>query len=251
MSHNREWKQKVAVVTGASSGIGEAVVRLLAQNGLTVVFCARRNDRIARLEEELLSQGMQVWSQNVDLRQETAIKKLFADISDRYGRCDVLINNAGLGHKAPLMSGDTELWREMLEVNVLALAIACREAISLMARHHSGHIINVSSMSAHRVPAGSGMYAASKFAVRALTEALRLELREAANPIRVSSISPGFVETEFAEKYHRSNEIAAKTYGQYKVLDPIDIAKSIWHIIDSDEHIEIHDILLRPREQKS
>ena len=251
MSHNREWKQKVAVVTGASSGIGEAVVRLLAQNGLNVVFCARRNDRIERLEEELLSQGMHVWGHNVDLRQETAITRLFHDIRDRYGRCDILVNNAGLGHHAPLLSGDTRLWRETLEVNVLALAIACREAVSLMSRHQSGHIINVSSMSAHRVPAGSGMYAASKFAVRALTEALRLELRTCSSPIRISSISPGFVETEFAEKFHRSREQAEKTYSRYKVLEPIDIAKSIWHIIDSDEHIEIHDILLRPREQKS
>ena len=165
---------------------------------------------------------------------------------------DVLVNNAGLGRLAPLTSGDEELWREMLEVNVLALCICTREAVSDMRRRgDEGHVIHVSSMASHRVPGGSGVYSATKFAVRSLTEGLRLELRAAKSKIRVGAISPGFVETEFAEVYHGDAEKAKETYSQYRVLDPQDIASTVLHMLQLPKHVQIHDVLVRPTEQPS
>ena len=140
----------------------------------------------------------------------------------------------------------------MLEVNVLALSICTREALSHMRQNgDDGYIIHVSSMSAHRVPSNSGMYSATKFAVRSLTEGLRQELRQIGSNIRVSAISPGFVETEFAQKYHKSKEIAEQVYGQYSVLQPEDIAEQILFMIESPKHVQIHDVLLRPTGQIS
>jgi NADP-dependent 3-hydroxy acid dehydrogenase YdfG len=141
-------------------------------------------------------------------------------------------------------------WREVLDVNVLALSLCTKEAVSDMRkRGDNGYVIHISSMSAHRIPTGSGMYSASKFAVRSLTEGLRQELYDIRSGIRVSAISPGFVETEFAEVYSGSKEIAAQTYSRYRVLDAVDIAEQALFLLKSPLHVQIHDILVRPTEQ--
>ena len=141
---------------------------------------------------------------------------------------------------------------ETLDVNVIALCICTREAINLMRKlnNDSGHIVHISSMSGHRVP-GSGMYSASKFAVRALTEGLRQELRADQSAIRISSISPGFVETEFAEKYSGSAEAAQQVYSQFPVLQPKDIANGVGYILSQPDYVQVHDLLLRPTQQSS
>ena len=137
----------------------------------------------------------------------------------------------------------------MFEVNVLGLCVATREALSRM---ECGHIIHISSMSGHRVAGtGGGFYAATKFAVRALTEALRKELKETGRKIRVGSISPGFVETEFHQVYLRDPEAAGEVYSRFKVLEPADIARLARQLLEAPEHVEIHDVLLRPTEQTS
>lgn len=243
---------KVALVTGASSGIGEAIAQRLALGGYRVAVCARRMERLTDLAQKMAAQGASLTAYSTDLRQESDILHLFESIRNAWGGVDVLVNNAGLGHKESLMAGNTESWREMLEVNVLALCVCTREAIQdMQAKDSQGHIIHVSSMSGHRVPNGSGMYSATKFAVRSLTEGLRQELREAGSHIRVSSISPGFVETEFAEKYTKSAEMAQKIYSQFPVLQPDDIAEAVWYTLGQPPHVQIHDILVRPTEQKS
>jgi NADP-dependent 3-hydroxy acid dehydrogenase YdfG len=209
-------------------------------------------ERLTDLVHTLAQQGATVTAYSTDLRQESDILQLFESIRQTWGGVDVLVNNAGLGHKEPLMAGNTESWREMLDVNVLALCICTREAIQdMQARNGDGHIIHISSMSAHRVPKGSGMYSATKFAVRSLTEGLRQELREANSSIRVSSISPGFVETEFAEKYTKSAETAQKIYSQFPVLQPDDIAEAVWYALSQPPYVQVHDILVRPTAQQS
>src|SRR5581483_4651122 len=192
-----------AVVTGASSGIGAATVRALAAAGASVVAAARRRERLEALATDLAARGAEVVVQPTDMRREEDVLRLFAVARERLGGVDVLVNNAGLGRAAPLSSAPTELWREMLEVNVLGLCIATREAIQDMERRGSaGHVVHVSSMAGHRIPGPeSGVYAATKFAVRALTEALRQELRARQSPIRVTAISPGHVLTEFADVF--------------------------------------------------
>ncbi len=248
----REHPKRVVLVTGASSGIGAAIAQRLATEGDRIVICARRQERLDQLATDLQNQNAEVLAQQVDLRQEEEILKLFDRIRNTWGGVDVLINNAGLGHREPLMTGHTEAWREMLEVNVLALCICTREAVhDMRQRGNTGHIIHISSMSAHRVPASGGVYSASKFAVRALTEGLRQELRAADSQIKVSSVSPGFVETEFAQKFNQSMEKAREVYGQFPVLQPKDIAEAVWYLLSQPDHVQVHDILLRPTLQIS
>lgn len=244
-------QRPVALVTGASSGIGRAIARRLAADGYDLAICARREDRLAEAADLLRRQDINLLSQTVDLRDEAQILDFFAAVDAKWGQLDVLINNAGLGHKESLMTGKTEAWREMLEVNVLALCICTREAIRLMQPANAGHILHVSSMSGHRVPAITGVYSASKFAVRSLTETLRRELRAANSNIRISSVSPGIVETEFAEKYHQSAEKAKQTYRQFDVLQAVDIANAVAYALSQPDHVEINDILVRPTQQTS
>mmetsp|Transcript_11378 Transcript_11378/g.19032 ORF Transcript_11378/g.19032 Transcript_11378/m.19032 type:complete len:250 (+) Transcript_11378:35-784(+) len=246
----------VAVVTGASAGIGKALVLKLAEKGFNVAFCARRQERLDELKSEVLkiNQDLKVLAKVVDLKEEKEILEFFEDIKTTFdSRIDVLVNNAGLGHPAPLIDDDrstTAQWKEMFDVNVIALSICTREAIQLMKKRNSGHVVHVSSMSAHRVK-GSGMYAATKHAVRALTERLRQELREIDSDIRVSSISPGWVETEFVTQYYQGDEEKAQgVYGRYKCLESEDIADAIMYTICAPPHVQIHDILLRPLRQK-
>lgn len=243
---------QVALVTGASSGIGRAIAQTLAQQGYRLALLARRRDRLEALQVELQAEGIEVLICEADLRQEGDILKGFAKVRQTWGGVDVLINNAGLGHKAPLMSGETEAWRDMLEVNVLALCICTREAVQdMQQRGDRGHIVHISSLSGHRVPGASGVYAASKYAVRALAEGLRRELRAANSSIRISSISPGFTETEFAEKYHRSATVAQDIYTQFPVLQAQDIANAVAYVLSQPDYVQVQDILLRSTFQQS
>ena len=188
----------------------------------------------------------------MDLRVEKEIVAGFKAVRQAWGGVDILINSGGLGLKAPLVEGPSEAWREMLEVNVLGLCICTREAISDMRRRGDrGHIVHVSSMAGHRVPGGSGVYSATKFAVRALTEGLRKELRDLESNIRVSAVSPGFVETEFAEIYHGSPDAAERTYSRFKVLQAEDVAATVVHLLKAPDHVAIHDVLMRPTHQVS
>jgi NADP-dependent 3-hydroxy acid dehydrogenase YdfG len=244
------WRGRVALVTGGSSGIGRAIAERLAAAHMRVVICARRGPRLHDLAERLGARGADILPVAVDLRREGDIAALFARIRSEWGGVDVLVNSAGLGHAAPLVSGATEAWREMLEVNVLALCVCTREALhDMRQRGDDGHVVHISSMAAHRVPPGSGVYAASKYAVRALTEGLRAELRELGSGIRVSSVSPGFVETEFAGAYHKDEEKARLTYSRFKVLEPSDVAEAVAYLLGQPGHVQVHDLLLRSTAQ--
>lgn len=247
-------RDRVALVTGASSGIGRAVALRLASLGCRVVITARRGERLEALAREIRAEHPKalVSALPCDLRDADAIESLFDRIRREWGGVDIMINNAGLGRHAPLCSGATEKWREMLEVNVLALCVCTREAITDMkARGDRGHVLHIASMASHRVPSGSGVYSATKYAVRSLTEGLRLELREAHSKIRVSAISPGFVETEFAEVYHGRSEAAQEAYGRFEVLQPEDVADAVAYVISAPEHVQVHDMLIRPTQQPS
>jgi len=244
-----EWRDRVALITGATSGIGESIARRLRDEGMRVVLCGRRIERLQELAAEAPEQSLAI---QCDLRNEDQILQMFEEIKKVWGGVDVLVNNAGLGHDAPLTTGNTEHWRDMLEVNILALCICSREATKQMhERGDKGYIIHISSMSGHRVPPGSGVYSATKYAVRSLTEGLRAELRAKESGIRISAISPGFVETEFAAQYHRSEETAREIYSRFPVLQPEDIAEAVQYLLGTPQHVQVHDILMRPTEQVS
>ena len=241
--------EKNIVVTGVTSGIGRAIATDLVQNGYRVLGCGRREARLQELENTL---GKGFVGFVCDLREPSDIERFFEKIHADWGGVDALINNAGLGHLSPLLSGSYAHWEETLRVNVLALSYCTKLAIEQMRQKDDcGDIIHISSMAGHRVPEESGMYCASKFAVRALTESLRRELRELGSQIRIGAISPGFVETEFAAHYHRSEEKAQEAYGRYPVIQPEDIAAQVRFMLQQPAHVQIHDILVRPTQQLS
>jgi len=246
---------RTALVTGASSGIGAETARALAAAGAAVVLAARRRDRLDALAAELVERRAAVLAVMTDMRCEDDIVGCFAAARERFGGVDVLVNNAGLGRAAPLSSASSELWREMLEVNVLGLAIATREAIRDMERRGAaGHVVNVASMAAHRVPGPeSGMYAATKFAVRALTEGVRQELRARQSAIRVSLVSPGYVATEFADVFASRPGALEALQARLNVtmLEGHDVAQAIVWILTQPAHVEVHDVLMRPTQQKN
>jgi NADP-dependent 3-hydroxy acid dehydrogenase YdfG len=209
---------------------------------------ARRGDRLQALADTIHRDHpeVRVRSWITDVRDEAGVRDAVAAI----GGVDILVNNAGLGRAAPLLSGNTEDWREMLETNVLALCVCTREAIADMRRRGDrGHVVHISSLAAHRVPFQSGVYAASKYAVRALTEGLRRELHAEGSRIRITSVSPGFVRTEFAAVYERDPAAIDRTYDRFRVLDPADVADTVAHVLAMPEHVQIHDVLVRSIEQ--
>ena len=242
------WKGRVALVTGASSGIGKEVAERLLDAGMKVVVTARRQERLGALVK-----GREGLAIACDFRDTDAIEALFAEVRETWGGVDVLVNSAGLGRDAPLTSGATEHWREMLEVNVLALCVCTREALSDMRRRgDDGHVIHISSMAGHRVPPNSGVYSATKFAVRSLTEGLRQELRAVGSQCRVTAISPGVVETEFLEVFLEDARKGKQAYaerGVHEALHVTDVAASVMHALSAPAGVEIHDILMRPTRQ--
>lgn len=250
MGLHENWAGRVALVTGASSGIGQAVAGALAGNGMKVVGCARRIEPLTALKGTIdKAANGEFLPLVVDLRDEGQILGMFQKIRDTWGGVDVLVNNAGLGHTANLTDGETEKWREMLDINVLALCICTREAVRDMRRADDGYVIHISSMAGHRVVPNAAMYCATKFAVRALTEGLRQELRALTSRIRVTAISPGFVETGFHSILFQSAEKARELYSSLETLQPADIADLVVYALSTPPHVQLHDVLLRPRQQ--
>ena len=249
----KPWTGRVALVTGASAGIGKAVALALSAAGMKVALTARRADRLEALAHEITRAGGTAMAVPADARNAAEIEGVCQTIRDAWGGVDVLINSAGLGRVAPLLTGQSDAWQEMFDVNVIGLSVFTREAIADMRRaSDQGYVIHISSMSGHRVPEGTGgMYSATKHAVRALTEALRRELRTAGSRIRITAISPGFVETEFAEVMSGSVERAREVYARFPCLQPDDIAAQVIHILSQPEHVHVHDVLMRPLEQTS
>nr|XP_019588070.1 PREDICTED: dehydrogenase/reductase SDR family member 11 isoform X2 [Rhinolophus sinicus] len=250
------WRDRLALVTGASGGIGAAVVRALVQQGLKVVGCARTVSSIEELAAECKSAGYPgtLIPYRCDLSNEEDILSMFSAIRCQHSGVDICINNAGLARPDTLLSGSTSGWNEMFNVNVLALSICTREAYQSMKERKvdDGHIININSMSGHRVLPQSVVhfYSATKYAVTALTEGLRQELREAQTHIRATCISPGLVETQFAFKLHdKDPEKAAATYEHIKCLKPEDVAEAVIFVLSAPPHVQIGDIQMRPTEQ--
>jgi len=245
---------RVALVTGASTGIGRAVSLRLAASKVKVVATARNMERLESLCKEAkdLDPDASIKPIQCDMRNEAEILSLFEQITNEWGGVDICINNAGLLKDSPLLSGDSDHWREMLDVNVIALSLCSREAVKSM-RNRSvddGHIINISSMGGHRVlpNASTHFYSCTKFAVTSLSEGLHQELCALNSHIRVTQISPGAVKTEFLERA-QGKEAADKHYNSIKPLEANDIADSVLYALSAPPHVQIKDILMRPTEQ--
>ena len=236
-------KNKTALITGASSGIGAACAKALANNGAKVVLTGRNQTSLEQLSEEIGGRYMVA-----DISQNHEVIKLFDEIGESI---DILVNNAGIAPKASIIEGKIESFEDLLRINVLAVVHCCQLAIKKFDPSTGGQIINISSMSGHRVPPSGGFYAATKFAVRAVTEALRYELKIQKNKTRVSMISPGFVDTPLLDNYFKgSEEKLSELRQRLEMLKPEDVANSLIHILESPKHVEIGDIMMRPRDQE-
>uniref|UniRef100_H2YXV8 Dehydrogenase/reductase SDR family member 11 n=1 Tax=Ciona savignyi TaxID=51511 RepID=H2YXV8_CIOSA len=247
-----KWSGKVAVVTGASVGIGEAIVEKLVGHGMKVVGCARNEKKLEQIASKVNGKGLgEMFPFKCDVTNEKCILEMFQYVKKTFGSMHVMVNNAGLAFEAPVTSGKTQEWKTMLDTNVLGLSICTREAVQLMRESgvDDGHIINIGSVAGHKV-GDKSMYAGTKFAVRALTEGLRLELREAKSHIRSTSVSPGYVATEFAYRlYTGEPERADRLYNQMECLKAGDVADTVIYALSAPPHVDINEIIIRPVEQ--
>ena len=226
---------KKVLITGASSGIGKAIAEALLKEGAEVIGLCRSVENLPP----------DVTPLSCDLSEPDQIATTFSSLD----QLDILINNAGLAYLSPISTGDPEKWKSMWQINVHALGLCSQQALKLFPPS-GGHILNISSLSGHRVPPTGGFYAATKFAVRAMTEALRSELKLVNSATRISSISPGFVDTPLLDHYFAGREEQlAQTRAEVNMLTPQNIAATALHILSAPPGVEINDVLLRSSEQ--
>ena len=231
---------KVALVTGASSGIGHAIAEALLERGATVFGLCRKIGKIPEAATPI----------SCDVRNPERIAHAFEILRHATPTLDILVNNAGIAYLSSLLKGEVKEWNEMWEVNVRAVAICSQHALRMM-NPEGGRIVNVSSLSGHRVPPTGGFYAPTKFAVKGLTESLRNELKAANSPHQIASVSPGFVDTPLVNTYFRGREEDLSTLRENtRMLEARDIARSVLHILEAPAHVEIGDVVLRSVDQK-
>jgi NADP-dependent 3-hydroxy acid dehydrogenase YdfG len=242
--------KRIAIITGATSGIGEATAHLLAKDKYKLIICGRRQDRLAALKEKL-GKLTDITTLSFDVRNHKAVAEAISSLPASWRNIDVLINNAGNAHGFdPIQTGSIEDWDAMMDINVKGLLYVSREVIPLMIERNAGHIINLGSIAGKEVYLNGNVYCASKFAVDALTKGMRMDLN--AYGIKVTSINPGLVETEFALVRFKGDP--AKATGVYKGMKPLtgeDIADIILYTLNSPAHVVLADITVLPTAQAS
>ncbi|HRT26889.1 MAG TPA: SDR family oxidoreductase [Syntrophales bacterium] len=239
---------KVVVITGASSGLGEAAARLLSAQGASVVLGARRADRLRSLAEELTANGGKALAVVTDVTQVDQVKALVDAAVQTFGRIDVMINNAGLMPSSLLERLRVEDWDRMVDVNLKGVLYGIAAALPYMKQQKSGHFINVSSVAGHKVRPGGAVYAATKHAVRALSEGLRQEVKP--YNIRTTVISPGAVATELPNSI-TDPDFAAASRRLYDVAIPAQsFARAVAFAISQPEDVDVNEILFRPTRQE-
>jgi NADP-dependent 3-hydroxy acid dehydrogenase YdfG len=266
-------QDKVAVVTGASSGIGRAIARTLGGEGAAVVLAGRTQAPMEETANEIASNSGRAAVRQVDVRDETQMRDLVDEAVKRFGKLDIMVNNAGVNPFDNVLEGNVEKWRETLETNVIGLALGCREAYRVM-QGKGGHIVNVTSVAARYAEADNPMYAASKHAAGALTESLRLALQS--KNIRVTAVMPGAVATSLVRSMpeeqlfaigrmfgvdpeqagirpgqHIPQEILDRVLAVAKnvVLRPEDVAEAVLFAVSQPETVHLNEIMVRPAQQ--
>ncbi|XP_066247068.1 farnesol dehydrogenase-like [Euwallacea similis] len=229
---------KLAVVTGASYGIGEEIVRTLVKNGINVAGIARSVDKVQEIAKQLSNEKGKLHAFKGDLTKQEDILSVFNEIDKKLGPIHVLINNAAVFPTTDIIDGDIEKWKSVLDTNVLAVAICIREAVKSMKNSNvKGQIININSTFGHRIydVKGFQLYGASKFALTALTETVRLEINREKLPIQITSLSPGLVKTEGIKQ----------TFGEEVVaLLPRDIAEAVLYVLSTPEHVNVKELTI-------
>lgn len=244
---SKEINNKVVIITGASSGLGEATARRLAAGGARLVLAARRKDRLQKLTAELTANGAEVIWQATDVTDRDQVTALAKAALDKFGRIDVLVNNAGLMPLSPLDELKVDEWERMVDVNIKGVMYGIAAVLPVMRKQHAGHVINISSVAGHKLFKGAAIYCATKFAVRALSEGLRMEAGE---EIRCTNISPGAVATELPNSI--SDPETAKAINQlYQIAIEADaVARAVAFAIEQPATVDINEIILRPTAQE-
>jgi serine 3-dehydrogenase len=243
---------KQILITGASSGIGEACARRFAAGGAHLYLVARRVERLEILREKLADEhGVAVRVRRLDITDRRAVGEFVAEMSREIQAPDVLVNNAGLARGlGKFFEGDFGDWDRMIETNVIGLLNVSRHVVPLMVARNSGHIVNIGSVAGYIVYPGGNVYNATKFAVRALNEAMSVDL--AGTKIRVSSIDPGAVETEFSEvRFHGDKEKAKRVYKGFRPLTGDDVAEAVYFAANAPEHVNVFSIVILPTAQRN
>lgn len=233
---------KTALITGATSGIGRATAHEFAKQGINLIICGRRQERLDTIQTALEKQT-NVHTLNFDVRDKKAVFEAIASLPNQFKQIDILINNAGNAHGLdPIQDGDLDDWDAMMDINVKGLLYVSKAIIPQMTARLSGHIINIGSSAGKEVYPNGNVYCASKHAVVALTEGMRIDL----NPfgVKVTSINPGLVETEFSQVRFKGDAKADNVYKGYKALQPEDLADIIYFAISRPAHVNIADVLL-------
>lgn len=237
------------LITGASSGIGEACARVLAANHQNLILIARRSERLQSLAEELKQKySIIVHPYTLDVRNYQDLQRLVNDHPEIFSKVENLINNAGLARGLdPIQELKAESWDEVIDTNIKGLLSFTRTFVPQMIARKNGHIVNIGSVAGYWVYEKGNVYCASKFAVRALTEGLRLDLN--GTGIRVTEISPGMVETEFSEVRYQNKERGQAVYAGRSPLKPEDIAETVLWCINRPRHVNIQEVIIFPTEQ--
>jgi NADP-dependent 3-hydroxy acid dehydrogenase YdfG len=241
---------KTVLITGATSGIGRATARTFAKNNYKVILCGRREDRLAELQDEL-SQQTDVYTLIFDVRHKEEVQTSIESLPANFAEIDILINNAGNAHGLdPVQDGNLDDWDAMVDINVKGLLYVSRVVIPKMIERRKGHIINIGSTAAKEVYPNGNVYCATKHAVDAISQGMRMDL----NPygIRVGAVHPGMVSTEFSNvRFKGDAERAANVYKGFEPLQPEDIADVIHFVVSRPYHINIADLIVMPTAQAS
>ncbi|HEX9068532.1 MAG TPA: SDR family oxidoreductase [Ktedonobacterales bacterium] len=244
MSGEESLRGKIALITGASSGIGEAIAEDLAAHGMRLALAARRTDRLDALSRRLAeAHGAEAVAIACDVREPAQVEAAVAAALRRFGAIDVLVANAGFGYRAPVVDGDVARWKSLLDTNVFGLLVTLKYGVKPMLERGSGHVIVTSSVAGRVVTAGGGVYCGSKFAATAIAEALRME----AGPkgVRVTTIEPGVVISEFQAVAEYTPEIVQNMLKGTTPLMPADIARAVTFALEQPTHVALNEIVVR------
>lgn len=243
-------KNKVAIITGASSGIGYATSLTLSKAGIKVAVGARRTEKLQELEKQIIKNNGEILVQKTDVTRKSDCDSLVNTIVEKWGKVDILINNAGLMPLSYFKNGKVEEWEQMIDVNIKGVLYCTSAVVPYMLEKKSGHIINISSVAGRIVFAGGSVYCATKHAIAALSEGLRKELSPTYN-IRVTCIEPGAVETELLESITDESMTGfIQATKNMETLRSDDIANAILYAVQAPRHVNVNEILVRPTAQE-
>lgn len=240
----------IALITGATSGIGKSTAELFAKNGYNIIITGRRKDRLDAFSDELKKKyKINVLTLSFDIRKQKETETAIASLPAEFKSIDVLVNNAGLAAGlAPIQNGDTNHWERMIDTNIKGLLYMTRSVSNLMIANKKGHIINIGSIAGKEAYANGNVYCATKHAVDALNKGMRIDLLQ--HGIRVSAVNPGMVETEFSiVRFDGDEDKAKKVYEGFQPLSADDVAETVFWIASRPAHVNINDVIIMPAAQ--